>query len=63
MSYRNIFQTPKAQMFTECKIPRAWTTNIHLQRIPLMYLAPPEAAVYEGWETLSQLLCDFVFIT
>ena len=31
MLLSNIFQTPKAQVFSECKIPRAWTTNIHLQ--------------------------------
>ena len=29
----------KAQMFTECQIPRAWTTKIHLEMIPHMYLS------------------------
>ena len=30
----------KQKMFSECKIPRAWTTNIHLQRILYVYLSP-----------------------
>ena len=43
MSLSNIFQTLKAQMFSECKISRASSTNIHLQMIPLMYLPPPRS--------------------
>ena len=31
VAYSNIFQTPKAQIFSECQVPIAWTTNIHLQ--------------------------------
>ena len=34
-------QTSKSQMFSECKIPRAWNTNIHLRMVPyIMYLTP-----------------------
>ena len=40
MLLSNICQTPKAQMFSECKIPRTWTANIHLLMIPHMYLSP-----------------------
>lgn len=27
------FQTPKAQVFSECKFPRAWVASIHLPQI------------------------------
>ena len=45
MLLSNILQTPKAQMFIECKIPRAWTTNIHLQMIHTTCVSPPEATM------------------
>ena len=40
MSLSNIFQTPKPQMFSEYKIPRARTTNIHLQMTPPCVFVP-----------------------
>ena len=48
-------QTPKAQMFVESKIPRAWTANIHLQMIPHMYLSPRSYSAQGNTRILDQL--------
>ena len=36
----SLVTSSKAHLFSECKIPRAWTTDIHLLSMPHMYLSP-----------------------
>ena len=47
MSLSNIFQTSKAQMFSECKISIALTTNIHLL-IYHIFTCLPKAISFMG---------------
>ena len=50
-------QTPKAQWFSECKIYRAWNTNIHLQMVPhIMYLTPKKLQCSREHNQLTGIL-------
>ena len=56
-------QTPKAQMLSECKIPRAWNANIHLQMVPHRYLSPSSYSALRNTTNSQKYLCTFqVFI-
>ena len=50
-------------MFSECKIPRAWNANIHLQMVPHWYLSPRSYSALGNTTNSQECLCTFqVFI-
>ena len=42
-------------MFSKCKISRAWTTNIHLQMLPHVYLGPRSHSALGNARMLNKL--------
>ena len=53
-------------MFSECKISRASSTNIHLQMIPLMYLPPKKlqcSREYKGIQGNTRILKQFTKVS